>query len=241
MASQPGTLDLLDVPAALADHGYHTMELCHFHLPSTDGPYLEGLRKRIEDHRIELWSTLIDDGNLNDPEHADRDLRWTSEWIVRAAALGSRCVRVVAGKAPSSDASIRKSAESLERLIEVADPLNVRVLTENWFDTLNSPAAVDQLFDLVGPELGLCFDFGNWGDDDKYENLVQIAGYADSCHAKCQYIDGKPGVEDFARCLQITRDAGFNGPYTLVHGEHGRVWETLDEQRNLIGLGEQDS
>ena len=229
MASANGTLDLLDVPAALADQGFKTMELCHFHVPSTTPEYLAQLRGRIEDSGIELWSTLIDDGDINHPETGDRDREWAAEWIARAGTLGSRCVRVVAGKQPYSSESIATSADQLLRLVEVADGFGIKVLTENWFDTLATPSAVDELFALTDQRIGLCFDFGNWGGPDKYEKLEAIAKYATSCHAKCNYVNGIPDFEDFTRCIAITKGAGFDGPYTLVHGEPGRVWETLAE------------
>jgi sugar phosphate isomerase/epimerase len=236
MPSNSGTLDLLAVPGALAQHGFQTMELCHFHLPSTTPGYLAELRGSIEASGIELWSLLIDDGNINHPETGDRDRDWVAGWIERAGKLGARCVRVIAGKEAWSSEALIRSAEQLLRLCEVGDRVGVRVLTENWFDTAATPEAIVQLFEFTSQRIGLCFDFGNWGGADKYDKLARIANYATSCHAKCQYVDGLPDRADFERCLEITRNAGFDGPYTLVHGEVGKVWESLDRQREMLDL-----
>jgi len=88
MAHRLGTLDLLDVPEQLAAHGFHTMELCHFHIPDTSQAYLEELRGRCETHGVELWSLLIDDADISDPIHSDRDRDWVAVWIDRASLLG---------------------------------------------------------------------------------------------------------------------------------------------------------
>lgn len=234
MESQPGEMDLLDVPEELAKHGFTTMELCHFHIPRTDAKYLATLRKAIEDHGIELWSLLIDDGDITHPETGDRDRQWIAEWIDRASALGARCVRVIGGRQPASAEVLATATEQLGKLAAYASERGVRVLTENWMETFATPAALTQVLDELQHEVGLCFDFGNWSGPRKYNNLAEIAPYANSCHAKCQYTDGTPDAEDFRRCLDITREANFHGPYTLVHGEPGRVWESLAEQRDLL-------
>jgi hypothetical protein len=112
--------------------------------------------------------------------------------------------------------------------------LGVRVMTENWFELLPQPAEVYDLNGRLNDAIGLCLDFGNWGGIDKYERLQKIAPLADSCHAKCNFVGGKPDEQGYIACLEITREAGFSGPYTLVHGEPGRVWESLAIQKNLL-------
>lgn len=234
MENCPGELDLLSVPEELAKHGFTTMELCHFHLPRTDAEYLAALRKAIEGSGIELWSLLIDDGDITHPEHGERDRQWIVGWIDHAAALGARCVRVIGGRQPATAETLALAVEQLGKLSAYGSERGVRVLTENWMETFSSPKTLMPVLDELRQEVGLCFDFGNWSGPEKYEHLTDIAPYANSCHAKCQYVDGVPDAEDFRRCLDITREARFHGPYTLVHGEPGRVWETLAEQRDLL-------
>lgn len=224
-------LDLLEVPGELAKHGYKTMELCHFHIPHQADSYLAELKQAIDEAGVELWSLLIDDGNITDPEHHDRDRGWTADWITRAGKLGSKCVRVIGGK---QSGATPQCIKQLTLLDEYARTQNVQVLTENWFETLSDPFAIYEVFRLVPSTVGLCFDFGNWRGPTKYRDLELIARYATSCHAKCQYTNGVPDEEDFRRCLEITKAAEFSGPYTLVYGEPGKVWESLDQQRQLL-------
>ena len=234
MGNREGELNLLDVPAALAAHGYKTMELCHFHVPTRDPEYLAQFTAAREAAGVELWSVLIDDGDLNHPENGDRDREWVLGWIDTAAALGSRCARVIAGQQSPTPENLRRSEEQLKQLTVDAYLRGVHLLTENWFATLSTPANVQEVFGGLSGAVDLNLDFGNWGGADKYSNLADIAEYAEGCHAKCDYMDGKPNADDFRRCLDITREADFSGPYTLVYGEPNRVWETLDEQRQFI-------
>ncbi len=234
MSPTEGDLSLLDVPALLKEHGIQTMELCHFHLPAVDADFYSQFRTAMIENEIELWSLLIDDGDITDPENGDRDREWIESWIDRASHLGAKCVRVIGGKQPTSPAVLERSIEQLQKLSEYAEDKCVQVLTENWQETLSTPAALSVVLDDLRGDVGLCFDFGNWSGPTKYKDLGLIVKYATSCHAKCQYIDGQPDVADFETCLKITQDHGFEGPYTLVHGEAGRVWESIDEQVELL-------
>ena len=234
MATREGSLDLLDVPEQLAAHGFHTMELCHFHLPETSAGYLEELKGRLEAHGIELWSLLIDDGDISDPAHGDRDHDWVAEWIDRASLLGARCARVIAGKQLPTDEALARSVVQLRALSLEGYVRGVRILTENWYDLLSAPEHVAFVMEGCGGAVGLNFDFGNWTGPDKYGRLAEIAGWAEGSHAKCGFAEGAPDTADFRTCLQVTQTAGFCGPYTLVHGEPDDVWGSLEVQRTLL-------
>lgn len=234
MAHRPGTIDLLDVPQQLAAHGFRTMELCHFHIPDTGQTYLDELRGRCETHGVELWSLLIDDADISDPVHSDRDRDWVAAWIDRASLLGARCARVIAGKQPPTPEALARSVVQLRSLSFEGYVRGVRILTENWYDLLSAPENVTSVMEGCGGAVGLNFDFGNWTGPHKYQQLAEIAQWAEGCHAKCGYSDGTPDSADFRKCLQVTQTAGFSGPYSLVHGEPDDVWGSLETQRQLL-------
>lgn len=213
-----GRLTLLELPEQLAAAEITTLEICHFHLPTRDAGYLAELRAALKSAGIELFSLLIDDGDLTNPETAERDQAWIAGWLETAGLLGARCARVIAGKAPPSTEGIIASAAALSVLARHADEYGLRLMTENWFGLLGSPAEVHNLFDRLEDRVGLCLDFGNWGGPNKYADLASIAPLAESCHAKAHF--SAPGVmdsEDFTRCLELTRVAQFAGPYTLIY------------------------
>ena len=234
MESGDNKTDLLHVPRLLRQNNIGTMELCHFHVPDRSSCYLSELRGEIEAANIELWSYLIDDGDILHPEHGLRDQKWVVEQMDAAAELGARCVRVIAGKQPATPETLRHARTVLEQLAGEAYLRGLRVLTENWFALLSKPESVNALLDGLNGAVGLCLDFGNWGGATKYDDLAEIAGWAESCHAKCAFYDGKPDADDFTRCLEITRQANFSGPYTIVYAEPGDIWGSIKAQADLI-------
>lgn len=80
-ASEPDGLTLLELPAALREHGYDTLQICHFHLPSRSPEYLASLRAASREAGITLDALLVDDGDLTDHDHADEAEAWMAEWL----------------------------------------------------------------------------------------------------------------------------------------------------------------
>lgn len=233
-ASPPNALPLLDLPRAIGEHGISTLEICHFHLPSTEGDYLARLRASLEESGVELWSLLVDGGDLNGA-HAARDFDWIARWFGVAEDLGAHNVRVIAGQGAPTEGNLAQSISMLKELAATAGRCGVRLMTENWFATLSTPADVHHLFSQLDGQLDLCLDFGNWDDHpDKCVDLASIAHYATSCHARADFRSpGELDEADFRRCLELTVGAGFHGPYTLIpSGAKGDEWQALDIAAN---------
>lgn len=234
-AGDNGATTLLDLPARLAAHGFRTMEICHFHIPSRDAAYLSDLRAALDAAGVELWSLLIDDGDITHPERHARDRDWIAGWVDVAGTLGAKRTRVIAGKQEPNDETLARSRDAFAMLAAHAAAQDVRVMTENWFSVLSRPEHVHALLKSLDGAVGLCLDFGNWGGPTKYDDLAAIAPLAESCHAKCDYpASGQPDTDDYSRCLEITRAADFSGPFTLVYSEPGDEWNSLAAQRALL-------
>jgi hypothetical protein len=235
-AGKSSALSLLDLPDRLNAIGLSTLEICHFHLPTLDQGYLSELRTALEQAHIELFSLLIDDGDITHPTHGSRDLAWITSWIAIAGQLGARCVRVIAGKSQPTEETLQRSAQGLSHVMEHADTWGIRVMTENWFSLLSRPAAVHDLLKRLEGRVGLCFDFGNWRGPTKYEDLRSIAPFAESCHTKA-YFSPTDGMDkdDYMRCLDITQAAGFAGPYTLIYdGPNEDEWAGIASEREVV-------
>jgi sugar phosphate isomerase/epimerase len=226
---------LLELPEKLAAFGIHTLELCHFHLPSTDAGYLGELRGALASAEVELFALLVDGGDLTDPQHGARDAEWIGGWLEVAARLGAARSRVIAGKAQPSAAAIQQSVARLRQLADQAEALGLRLTTENWLGLMATPAQVEFVLDQLAGRLGLCADFGNWSGPEKYRQLAEIMPRAESCHAKAHFTAEGIDQADYVRCLEITRDAQFDGPYTLIYdGPDGDEWAGLATERALV-------
>src|SRR5690606_16178877 len=231
----PGNITLLELPARLAQSGIHTLEICHFHLPSREISYINELRAALKDAGVELFSLLIDDGDITHPEFQARDMKWISGWIEIAGALGAKATRVIAGKTVDSGALDRSKA-ALAQLATVAENHGVRLMTENWFSLLGKPEQICELLGSLDGRVGLCVDFGNWKGLSKYDDLQQIFPLAESCHAKCSFSgQSEPDTEDYLHCLDLSRAAGFSGPYTLIHdGRNDDCCAGIKIERQLV-------
>jgi len=225
---KPDGIDLLEFPNALAEHGYQRLELCHFHLPTRDASYLEELRQALKQSGVTLQTLLIDEGDITNPETGERDANWIKSWVETAEILGAEGARVIAGKQQWSEEAFERSAKALERFAK--SPIRIRI--ENWFDLLKTPAHLFQLLDTLEGNVGLCMDFGNWGGATKYEDLAQIAPRAETCHAKAEFLpDGRIEEQDYLKCAQLSRNAGYTGPYVLVAGGS---WDALKRQADFL-------
>ncbi len=231
--SEPGGIALLDLPRELKAHGYDAVQIVHFHIPSRDPAYLTQLREALAAAGVELDTLLIDDGDLTDPENADRTEAWIGEWLDVAVALGATRARVVAGQAQPTPERLRESAERLVRLAR-AHP-DVRLVIENWKALLPDGTAVQSLLRQTGDEVGLLIDLGNWDGPGKYDELALIAPLAETCHAKCRFAGGEPDAGDFRRALRVLKDAGYDGPLALIYdGANDDEWTQLDVEQQLV-------
>jgi sugar phosphate isomerase/epimerase len=228
-------IPLQDLPAELAAHGYGRVEICHFHLANQQPDYLRGIGKLFRDHGVVIQTLLIDDGDITHPTTRDKDLKWIATWVESAAHLGAENARVIAGKAAPTPEALLLCVDGLIRMAALGVQHGVRVVTENWFDTLSTPAAVHHVLDAVGPSLGFLADTGNWGGPTKYDDLESIFARAELCHAKTSFAAGlKLDREDNARWLKAARDAKYQGPYTLIFADDGDEWEGLNIEREFI-------
>ncbi|GCE46050.1 sugar phosphate isomerase/epimerase [Thermosporothrix hazakensis] len=230
-----GTHTLLELPEQLVVHGIRTVEICHFHLPSLDSGYLAELRAELQRREVELFSVLIDSGDIANAATADRDLDWLTRWLDIAAELGARCARVAAGMVASDSETLARSAQNLLTLAGRAERSGLRLMTENWKELLSTPEAVHALFERLNGHVGLCLDFGNWHGETKYADLRSIAPYAESCHAKAYFSETGIDHDDYLACLELLQEAGFSGPYTLIYDDADPdEWGGLLQEMHLI-------
>lgn len=246
----PGAqLSLLELPGRLAAAGIGTLEICHFHFPSTDAGYLTELKAAAQDAGVEIFSVLIDAGDItaSDPDALAQELAWIRGWLDVAAAIGASHSRVIAGYAPiernGSDLRthplIRQSAANLGSLADYGAGQGVRVITENFRSTAERADQLLAILGLCDGKVGACADFGNFKGAGKYDELAAIAPKSTSAHAKALYDgEGHPDRAEMERCLNLMAGAGFDGPISLIfdtpfhRGED--EWDNLAVLREIV-------
>jgi sugar phosphate isomerase/epimerase len=241
----PSQLSLLEIPGQIAAQSIKTLEICHFHFPRVDEGYLAELRAALDEAGVELFSILIDSGDITHPDLVEREehLGWIRAWLAVAGRCGAGHARVIAGKAeiepgPGSlqdHPAIRLSAENLRALAHLGREHGVQVITENFQPLANRPAQLLAILALCEGEVGLCADFGNFHGPAKYDDLAAILPQADSVHAKAHYLQaGAMDRTDFVRCLELSRQTGFHGPYSLIFDGPGSEWDSLAEIKAVV-------
>ncbi len=230
-----GSESLLGLPSVLANHGYHRLEIVSFHLRSRDAIYLGELRDQLRVAGVRLQTLLIDAGDITHPEHGQRDTKWIAGWIDTANELGAEHARIIAGKQQETPETMARSVAALKELVAVNAGSPMRLVTENWFDLLSTPAAVNELLDRMDGQIGLLGDFGNWSGPNKHEALAQIFGRAELCHAKASFKDGMLDEDDYGACVGLAEKAGYRGPYTLIFdADQPGEWSGLAQERDFI-------
>lgn len=232
---------LLELPAALKDQGIGVLELCHFHLPSAEADYLAALRSSLGAADIELFSLLIDTGDIAspDPEVLERDLETIRHYIGVAAELGAERVRVSAGLQPATPEALAQSAAQLTALSAYAAERGVNVSTENWQTTAQQPEDVLTILEAVPEGLGLCADTGNAeATPDKYRTLELLLPHATSVHFKARMNGAEIDRGDVARCLELMEAASFEGPVSLIYDRKRDEWEGVGALKAALSEAE---
>jgi sugar phosphate isomerase/epimerase len=200
--------------------------------PSPQYAYLRALKKKAGELGIELLLIMCDaEGDL---AHIDRDRRLLAarnhrKWLDIAAVLGCHAIRVnVRGDEADPDGARERAAEALGHVLDYASELDLSVMLENHGWLSSDPDWLVSLVELVGhPRLGTLPDFGNFPDEvDRYEAVRKLMPHAKAVSAKC-YDFGPDGEEtriDFARMIDIVREAGYAG-YVGIEFEGERMAE----------------
>jgi sugar phosphate isomerase/epimerase len=230
-----GSARLIDVPALVKSHWIERLEICSFHLPSRDAGYLAELRGALADAGVSLQTLLIEAGDISNPETGERDAAWISGWIDVAEELGAGNARIIAGKQQPSREALDLAASHLNAIALRHEGSPVRLVTENWYDLLSTPEAVNYLLDKTEGRIGLNADFGNWTGPGKYDALAAIFSRASLCHAKVRFTDGGLDADDYGRCIEVAEGAGYTGPYTLIFDDEAPdEWTGIAAERAFV-------
>jgi sugar phosphate isomerase/epimerase len=235
---KPELISLLELPAVLAKKGFRSLEVCHFHFPDTSEAYLQELKHSFMEAGLRFYTLLIEYGDISSSDDLRRqsDIEWIKGWIDIAARAGAERVRVIAGDAePMDQVALMRSVDAFRELSSYAAAQRVRVVTENFHSLTSTADNCLALLEECGELLGLTSDYGNFKGTEKYGELVKTIPYSESIHAKAlTNADGYPDEAEFIRCMEIAKQAGYEGPITLVYDGSGDMWEGIERIRRLV-------
>ena len=235
---QPELTTLLELPAILAEKGFEAIEIGHFHVLDTSEAYLHQLRNAVFQAGIKFYTLLLDYGDISsgDPTRRTADIKWLMHWIYIASIVGAERVRIIGGQAePTNKEALVRSADALKQLCSYADSLGVKVVTENFQPLTSVAENCLALREACKGSLGLISDFGNFSGASKYTELAKIIPHSESIHAKAISDDqGLSNVEEFQQCLNLVKEAGYQGPIVLIYDGPDDLWTGIERVKELV-------
>ncbi len=239
-------MELLELPELFADHFHvHNLEVVAPHFASQEPSYLSEVVARLKKTHSRIVNVPVDIGELWDKpglSAADEKTRLHNvalykPWFDAAHAVGARSVRCDPGKINSSD--LAPTIKSYVELAAYAKPLGLYVIVENHGGVGSEhPEELIRILSSAGDQTGTLPDFGNFPDEDtRVRGLKALFPQARTvCHVRDTEGDGKGGLVhfDLNRCLNISREAGYKGLYSIEAEADGDVFANVQHVLDAV-------
>jgi hypothetical protein len=225
---ETGRMTVLEFIELSADrYGIHNLEIVAPHFGSAEPSHFRDVQDRLRraGSRIvnipvdikELWETP----SLSSPDELvrRRAISLYSEWIDHARALAVGSVRCDPGLLNLDD--LAPTIASYRELSAYGAPRGVDVCVENHGSASAHPEQLAEVLRSSGA--GALPDFGNFPDNPTRERGLRLLFPLAKtlCHVK--------RIPELPRCLEIAREAGFHGVYSIETGTPGDSFEAVAE------------
>jgi len=240
-------LELLDFPEMIADrYKVHHLEICAPHFASTEASYLQNLKARLQKAHSHVVNMPIDieelwtEGGLSDtkPQVREKAVAACKKWIDIGKEIGTRAVRCDPGK--MNPQNLAPTVSSYKELAAYGSARGVDVIVENHGGVGSEhPEELVKLFqDVHNDFFGALPDFANFPDEEIRERgLKLLFPYARVvCHAKGLEFDaeGRETKFDFPRCMEVAKQAGFKGLYSIEYEGPGDPYVGVQQVLNEL-------
>lgn len=260
-----GKLDPLDFPAkAKRDfqidaveyvNGFFGGNRMNFKEAAKNHGYLNELLKRSEDVGVINHLIMVDEeGPLATPNDKERlkAVEDHKKWIEAAKFLGCITVRVNLHGEGDTIAKKTASVDSLSRLGEFANTMNINVVVENHgSDSSKGIWLADIMKQVNRPNIGTLPDFGNfcishpWGttdgecndEYDRYKGVSEMLPFAKGVSAKTYDFDSKDEqpLIDYKRLIGMVKKSSFKGYIGIEYeGKNDNEEEGIRKTKRLI-------
>jgi sugar phosphate isomerase/epimerase len=194
------------------------------------------VRRLLDGYGLEAVS-LSGHSDLTTPEgleHGVKAVRW-------AADYGRPIMNTAVGGHQSADENEAAFLANAGELADAAESVGVVVALEIHGDIMASSDVTIPLLEKIGRDsVKVNYDTANveyYSGEKAVDDLPKITPYLAHVHLK-DTVGGKgvwnfgaigSGSVDFARVLEILREAGYEGPYSVELEFQGEPWPPLDE------------
>ena len=200
-----------------------------------DEKYVAELKKRASDHGVKSLLIMVDgEGALGDPNEEKRKQAVENhrKWLEMAKELGCHSIRVNAQSSGTYDEQMKRAADGLSSLTDLARPFKLNVLVENHGGLSSNGAWLAGVMKMVDkPTCGTLPDFGNFSLGggkwyDRYKGVTELMPFAKAVSAKSHEFnaEGNEVRTDYPKMMGIVRDAGYTG-YVGIEWEGGKPSE----------------
>ncbi len=217
---------------------------------------LDSLKAKSELFEVESVLIMVDgEGDLASTDVAKRNqaVENHKKWVDAAQYLGCHAIRVNTFGTNDPELWVKAAEDGLRKLSAYAALKNINVLVENhgWMSS-DAPKVVEVMNAVNMENCGTLPDFGNWctkrkdGENwgecieeypDMYEGIQLLMPFAKAVSAKSYDFDeeGNETKIDYARMLQIVKDAGYTGFIGVEYeGENLTEEEGIIATKNLL-------
>ena len=191
--------------------------------------FIQKSNAEAKKHGMQNVLIMIDgQGNLAVSDDAERNaaVERHYKWVDAAAALGCHSIRVNLNGESDPEKWKANSIDGLTKLATYAKDKNINVIVENHGGLSSNGAMHAEVMKAVNMDnCGTLPDFGNfcitrkkdsWDCEemyDIYKGVTELMPYAKAVSAKANVFDenGNEVNIDYAKMLQIVKDAGYSG------------------------------
>lgn len=155
---------------------------------------------------------------------AKEQMAYTRRWIETYSQMGAPVIRVFAGN-PDAEAdkkqAVKNIIQNLKQACNYAEDYGVILAMENHDFTTNIDRYLEIVDSVDSPWFGANLDSGNLAKTpDPYADLARIAPHAVNAQIKVVIpVNGVKQPADFAKLMQILKDANYTGYVVLEYEE----------------------
>jgi sugar phosphate isomerase/epimerase len=225
------TLDFFDLPQMFADrYKVHNVEVQHNYFESTEEVYLKSFVARLAKSGSRVSNINLELGTMSiaaaDPSLRAQAVDLTKAWIDHAVVLGSPRVMINQGRL--SQENKQAAIEALSLMTAYGKTRNIMVGAEPRGDNFTLLTEV-----VRGGGAYTNPDVGNFGGDqaNQHAGIRAMFPYTDgNCHMKML----NPPTYDLAAAIQLIKQLGYNGLYSIENEQMGDPYENVQKVLDVV-------